>query len=390
MVRELTDVGAASLYAQRIRLKGPIELYDSTLRDGEQTPGVCFTPDEKEAIARELDAVGVPIIEAGFPVVSPKEAEGVRRIVAAGLDARLVALSRLRDEDIDVAVDCGVDGVLLFIASSDVHLDHKLHMDREQVLEAVASKVAYARDRGLRVQFTPEDASRTDPAFLKEVLATAEWAGAERVGVADTVGILDPAATRRLVRTAMEAVKVPVSVHLHNDLGLATANTLAAFEEGVVAAAVTVNGIGERAGNASLEEVAASLAVHYGYDCGIDLSRLTELSELVSHLTGIPVPGNKAVVGPNTFTHESGIHVAAVLEEPATYEPFPAELVGGRRNLVFGKHSGRKAVRHLLRKEGLAHGPDAVGRVLALLKDVEGPLTHRELIVLTRDGGTMQ
>ncbi len=387
MACERTDDEAASPYARRARLKGPIELYDSTLRDGEQTPGVCFNPDEKVAIARKLDAMGVPIIEAGFPVVSPKEAEGVKRIVEAGLDARLVALSRLRVEDIDVAVDCGVEGVLLFIASSDLHLDHKLRMDREKVLQAIDSKVAYACARGLRVQFTPEDASRTDPAFLAEVLASAEAAGADRVGVADTVGILDPAATRRLVRTAMDAVKVPVSVHLHNDLGLATANTLAAFEEGAMAAAVTVNGIGERAGNASLEEVATALAVHYGYDCGIDLSQLTELSGLVSRLTGIPVPGNKAVVGINTFTHESGIHVAAVLEEPATYEPFPAEMVGGRRHLVFGKHSGRKAVRHLLRKEGLIHDADAVGRLLALLKDVEGPLSHQDLLELARDGG---
>jgi isopropylmalate/homocitrate/citramalate synthase len=369
---------------RRGAVEGPVELYDSTLRDGEQTPGVCFSPDPKLAIARLLDRLRVPTVEAGFPAVSPKEAEGVRAVARAGLRARVVALARLRREDIDAAAECGVSGVLLFIATSDLHLRRKLRMSREEALAAVSEGVSYARGRGLWVQFTPEDASRTEPGFLCDALRAAEEAGAQRVGLADTVGVLDPASTAALVRSARAAVRLPVAVHLHDDLGLATANTLAALEAGARAAAVTVNGLGERAGNASLEEVAVALEVLYGLDTGLDLSVLSELSSLVARLSGVPVPPTKAVVGANAFAHGSGIHVAAVLEEPSTYEPYPPELVGARRRLVFGKHSGRRAVEHLLRGASLPCDGAAVAGVLAALKGSEMPLSVEEVLRLAR------
>jgi isopropylmalate/citramalate/homocitrate synthase-like protein len=358
-VREVVD---------RMELPDEVIIYDTTLRDGEQTPGVSFTPEQKLEIARLLDELGVQQIEAGFPVVSEGEREAVRRIAREGLDADVLCLARTLQGDVDAAVECEVDGVITFIATSDLHLRHKLKMSREEVLERVADTVEYAKDHGLWVAFSAEDGTRTEFEFLEKVYRTAEECGADRVHATDTVGVMIPEAMRLFVRRIREVVDVPVGVHCHDDFGLAVANSLAAVEAGAQAVSTTVNGIGERAGNAALEEVVMALEKLYGLDLGFNTEVLAELSRKVAEYSGIDVPPNKAVVGENAFRHESGIHVAAVLEEPRTYEPMDPREVGMDRRIVLGKHTGRKAVEAKLRELGVEPDEELVDEVLRRIK----------------------
>jgi len=358
-VREVVD---------RMELPDEVIIYDTTLRDGEQTPGVSFTPGQKLEIARLLDELGVQQIEAGFPVVSEGEREAVRRIAREGLDADVLCLARTLRGDVDAAVECEVDGVITFIATSDLHLRHKLKMSREEVLERVADTVEYAKDHGLWVAFSAEDGTRTEFEFLEKVYRTAEECGADRVHATDTVGVMIPEAMRLFVRRIREVVDVPVGVHCHDDFGLAVANSLAAVEAGAQAVSTTVNGIGERAGNAALEEVVMALEKLYGLDLGFNTEVLAELSRKVAEYSGIDVPPNKAVVGENAFRHESGIHVAAVLEEPRTYEPMDPREVGMDRRIVLGKHTGRKAVEAKLRELGVEPDEELVEEVLRRIK----------------------
>jgi len=358
-VREVVD---------RMELPDEVIIYDTTLRDGEQTPGVSFTPGQKLEIARLLDELGVQQIEAGFPVVSEGEREAVRRIAREGLDADVLCLARTLRGDVDAAVECEVDGVITFIATSDLHLRHKLKMSREEVLERVADTVEYAKDHGLWVAFSAEDGTRTEFEFLEKVYRTAEECGADRVHATDTVGVMIPEAMRLFVRRIREVVDVPVGVHCHDDFGLAVANSLAAVEAGAQAVSTTVNGIGERAGNAALEEVVMALEKLYGLDLGFNTEVLAELSRKVAEYSGIDVPPNKAVVGENAFRHESGIHVAAVLEEPRTYEPMDPREVGMDRRIVLGKHTGRKAVKAKLRELGVEPDEELVEEVLRRIK----------------------
>ena len=358
-VREVVD---------RMELPDEVIIYDTTLRDGEQTPGVSFTPGQKLEIARLLDELGVQQIEAGFPVVSEGEREAVRRIAREGLDADVLCLARTLRGDVDAAVECEVDGVITFIATSDLHLRHKLKMSREEVLERVADTVEYAKDHGLWVAFSAEDGTRTEFEFLEKVYRTAEECGADRVHATDTVGVMIPEAMRLFVRRIREVVDVPVGVHCHDDFGLAVANSLAAVEAGAQAVSTTVNGIGERAGNAALEEVVMALEKLYGLNLGFNTEVLAELSRKVAEYSGIDVPPNKAVVGENAFRHESGIHVAAVLEEPRTYEPMDPREVGMDRRIVLGKHTGRKAVEAKLRELGVEPDEELVEEVLRRIK----------------------
>ncbi|MHC1580198.1 homocitrate synthase family protein [Methanopyrus sp.] len=352
----------------RMELPDEVIIYDTTLRDGEQTPGVSFTPGQKLEIARLLDELGVQQIEAGFPVVSEGEREAVRRIAREGLDADVLCLARTLRGDVDAAVECEVDGVITFIATSDLHLRHKLRMSREEVLERIADTVEYAKDHGLWVAFSAEDGTRTEFEFLEKVYRTAEECGADRVHATDTVGVMIPEAMRLFVRRIREVVDVPVGVHCHDDFGLAVANSLAAVEAGAQAVSTTVNGIGERAGNAALEEVVMALEKLYGLNLGFNTEVLAELSRKVAEYSGIDVPPNKAVVGENAFRHESGIHVAAVLEEPRTYEPMDPREVGMDRRIVLGKHTGRKAVEAKLRELGVEPDEELVEEVLRRIK----------------------
>jgi methanogen homocitrate synthase len=328
-----------------------VEICDVTLRDGEQTPGVSFTCEEKMEIAGMLDTIGIEVIEAGFPIVSENEKKCVTAIAKMGLDARICCLSRARKEDVDAAVECGVDMVSIFIATSDLHIRHKYHRPREEVLESALLMVDYAHDHGVQVRFAAEDASRTDPAFLREMYREGGERGAAYCSFADTVGCMTPLEMAEIVGYLTNTISIPLCVHCHNDMGCATANTITAAAAGAFQLHTTVNGIGERAGNASLEEVLVALRMKGGVD-RYDLTHLHELSRMVERYSGIRVAKNKAVVGEHAFSHESGIHIAAILEEPLTYEYIPPELVGGERCFILGKHTGRRALEHIVQSLG--------------------------------------
>ena len=322
-----------------------ITIYDTTLRDGEQTPGVCFSLDDKLNIARKLDQFKIHQIEAGFPIVSEREKESVKAIANEGLDATILGLTRTKPADIDAALDCDVDGIITFVGTSDIHLDHKMHITRQDAINLCETAVDYAKDHGLFVAFSAEDATRTDIEFLKRIYSKAQECGADRVHIADTTGAITPQGIDYLVKELVKDIDVDIAVHLHNDFGLAVINSITGVLAGAKAVSTTVNGIGERAGNASLEELIMAMKILYGKDYGFKTKYIKELSDLVSKASGLPIPYNKPVVGNNVFRHESGIHVDAVIEEPLCYEPYLPELVGQKRQLVLGKHSGCRAVR---------------------------------------------
>ncbi|MDK2891708.1 homocitrate synthase family protein [Methanohalophilus sp.] len=345
-----------------------IEICDVTLRDGEQTPGVAFTKEEKMDLASELDSIGIEVIEAGFPVVSSSEKEIVKTISNMGLDANICCLSRSIVTDVDAALECDVDIVSIFIAMSDLHLRYKYHKSCHDIVTCAMNTIEYAKDHGLKVRFAAEDATRTDVNLLQKVFHEAEKYNVEYVSIADTIGILNPSTTHYLVSKIKEKVKTDVCIHCHDDLGLATANTLAAAEAGAKQLHTTVNGIGERAGNAALEEVLVALRVQYGLE-KYDISNLNRLSRKVENYTGLKTPVNKAVVGKNAFTHESGIHVMAILEEPRTYELFSPEMVGGERNLIVGKHTGMKALKGIIKDMGYSLEHDQLCTLIGRIKN---------------------
>lgn len=344
-----------------------VEICDVTLRDGEQTPGVSFTCDEKMKIAGMLDQVGVDVIEAGFPTVSAEEKRCVTAISRMDLDARICCLARARPEDVEAAAASEVDMVSLFIATSDLHIRHKYKKPREVVLAGALEMIDLARDHGLAVRFAAEDASRTDPAFLKEMYRAGGEHGAALVSFADTVGCLTPLEMYAVMSDLCTSVSVPLCAHCHNDMGCATANTITAAAAGAFQLHTTVNGIGERAGNASLEEVLVLLNLK-GDVVRYDLSHLGELSAQVSASSGLPVPRNKPVVGDLVFSHESGIHIAAMLDDPATYEYLPPALVGRERQFILGKHTGTKALRYITASLGHQLTDPQIIQVLTLIK----------------------
>ncbi len=332
-----------------VKLPRRVRVFDTTLRDGDQTPGVSFTADQKLLIARQLDRLGVDTIEVGTPVSSEGERKAAAAIAKAGLNAEICGLARPIKEDVDAALECGVDCVHVFISTSDLHLKHMLKMTREQVLRQAVEHVEHAKDHGVIVEFSAMDATRTDLGYLKKIYQATVQAGADRINVPDTVGVITPRGMNYLISQLKPVIKVPISVHCHDDLGLATANSLAAVEAGAEQVQVAVNGLGERAGNASLEEVVMALRALYGAKLKIRTKLLAETSDLVERLTGILVPPNKAIVGENAFAHVSGIHAHGVLEFPGTYEPISPELVGHHRRLSLGKLTGRHSVEKQLR-----------------------------------------
>ncbi len=345
-----------------------VEICDVTLRDGEQTPGVSFSCEEKTEIARMLDTIGIEVIEAGFPIVSAGEKQCVTAIAKLGLDARICCLARAREPDVAAAIDCDVDMVSIFIATSDLHIRHKYKKPREGVLADALHCIDYARDHGLRVRFAAEDASRTDPGFLKEMYQRGAEHGADLVSFADTVGCLVPTEMHRIMTDLVASVDRPICAHCHNDMGCAVANTITAAEAGAFQLHTTVNGIGERSGNAALEEVLVALRMKGGID-RYDLSYLTILSHMVEKYSGVTLPRNKPVTGELAFSHESGIHIAAILEDPHTYENFPPEMVGGERHIILGKHTGKKALEHVLASIGCRLDEMQICKVLDLVKE---------------------
>lgn len=352
----------------RVSLPEKILIYDSTLRDGEQMPGLHFTPEQKIAIARKLDEVGVHQIEAGYPAVSDLEKKSVKAIAELGLNADILCLARTVQADIDAAADCDVDMVLLFIATSDLHMRYKLKTSREDVIRRAVSSLEYAHARGVKASFSTEDSTRSNLEFLKEVYRESEKAGAIRLGITDTLGCAGPEAISYLVRRIKDETRVPLSVHLHNDFGLAVVNSIAALNSGAEAIATTVGGIGERAGNVSLEQFVMALKHLYKRDIGIHTESFTELTKLVFESANLPLPANQPWVGSNAFTHESGIHVAAVLNCPMTYECLDPEQVGNRRRLVLGKHSGTALVKSRLEERKILADQEQICDMVRAIK----------------------
>ncbi|NLV28265.1 MAG: homoaconitate hydratase [Methanomicrobiales archaeon] len=345
-----------------------VEICDVTLRDGEQTPGVSFTPEEKIDIATRLDAVGVEVIEAGFPIVSVHEKDMIRNISRLGLDAKICGLTRACREDVDAALDAEVDMIGLFIAPSDMHLKYKHKKPREVVVANALEQLDYAVDHGLIVRFGAEDASRTSNDVLVDIYTRAGEHKASYVTYADTTGCLTPLEVADIMKDIIPRTPVPVAIHAHNDLGCATANTIIAAELGAFQLHTTINGLGERAGNARLEEVLVSLALKGGIT-RYDLREIPALSEHVQEYTGIHMPITKPVVGANAFAHESGIHIAAILENPETYEFIPPELLGLERRFILGKHTGKRALIHILNTFGYHISDEQVIQVLEMIKE---------------------
>jgi methanogen homocitrate synthase len=351
-----------------LKFPGNITIYDTTMRDGEQTPGVCLRTPEKLKIARKLDELGIHQIEAGFPIVSNEEKRSVKAIVNEDLNAEILVLSRTKKEDIETAIDCGVDGIITFMATSDLHLKHKLKITKEEALNICMKSIEYAKDHGIFVAFSAEDATRTDINFLKEIYKKAEDYGVDRVHIADTVGAISPQGVDYLVRELRKVISTEIAMHCHNDFGMALSNSISGLLAGATAVSTTVNGIGERAGNTSLEEIVMALKIIYNIDLGFNIEHICELSKIVEELTNVKVPDNKPVVGRNVFRHESGIHVDAVIEEPLTYEPFLPEMIGHHRRIVLGKHSGCRAVKAKLDECGIEVTKDELCKIVEQIK----------------------
>jgi 2-isopropylmalate synthase len=360
-----------------------VRIFDTTLRDGEQSPGISLGPREKLEIARQLERLGVDVIEAGFAVSSPAEAEAIALVAREVRDCTVASLCRADRGDIDASAAALREAVAprlhVFIATSPIHMEHKLRLRPEQVLEQAREAVAYARSLVPDVEFSCEDATRSDVAFMADVVRAAIAAGATTINLPDTVGYTQPDEYAALFTAIRERVPecdgITLSAHCHDDLGLAVANSVAAVTAGATQVECTVNGIGERAGNASLEEIVMLLrtrADHYGVDTRIDAVEISRTSRLVSRLTGYVVPPNKAVVGRNAFAHEAGIHQDGVLKHRRTYEIMDAESVGAARSeLVLGKHSGRHALRRAI--EELGYGTlegEALQRAFRRFKEI--------------------
>ena len=359
---------------------------DTTLRDGEQTPGVSLTADDKIEIAKQLSKLGVDTIEAGFPSSSEGERRVVKEIAHLGLSSEICALSRCTKGDIDAALACDVGLIHVFIPTSPVQMKHAVNLTPDQVLASAVESIEYIKKHGVRCEFSPMDATRSELPFLKQVCKAAQDAGMDTLNVPDTVGIMIPKTTAKLIEELKTVVAVPISIHCHDDFGLAVANSLAAVEAGATQVHTAVNGLGERAGNTSLEEIVTTLHVVYKYKTGVNTRLLYSTSRMVSALTGIAVQVNKAIVGENAFAHESGIHTRGVTEQPLTFEPINPELVGRTRKLVVGKLAGTRGIKAELEEVGIHPTEEQLKEIVQRVKELgdKGKMvTDADLLALT-------
>jgi len=368
-----------------------IRLFDTTLRDGEQTPRVSFSYDDKREIAGILDDMGTHVIEAGFPVNSDAEFEAVRDI-AAHTGTTVAGLARVVEKDIEAAIESGVGMIHVFASTSDVQIEDSMHSTREEVIERSVESVEMVKDAGRTCMFSPMDATRTDPDYLAEVVEAVSEVGADWINIPDTCGVATPTRFGELIAFVDDHTDARIDVHTHDDFGLAGANALAGFENGAAQAQVSINGIGERAGNAAYEEVVMATEALYGVDTGIDTTRITEISRIIEEVSEVPVPPNKPVVGSNAFSHESGIHAAGVIENADTFEPgvMTPDMVGASREFVLGKHTGTHNVRKHLEESGFEPTDDEVRRVTRRVKEYgaeKNQVTKRKLIEFAEEEG---
>lgn len=359
---------------------------DTTLRDGEQTAGVVFSLDEKIRIARMLDEIGVGELECGIPAMGKEEQNSVKALVDLGLNARLITWNRAVPADIQASIDSGVQAVDISLSVSDIHIQHKLRKDRDWVREQLKVALGFAKQNNLYVSVGGEDSSRADLDFLVELMQTAKSLGADRFRFCDTLGILDPFTTYDKVGYLAERVDLDLEVHTHNDLGMATANAIAGIRAGARFVNTTVNGLGERAGNAALEEVVMALKHACNIELPIETSRFVQLSKLVSQASCRPVPEWKAIVGEKVFSHESGLHADGVIKYPGNYEGYDPAEVGLNRHMVIGKHSGRKGLQDRLRGLGIDLDPleadFLLARVRSIAQESKSPLSDKDLVQL--------
>ena len=365
-----------------------VRIFDTTLRDGEQTPGVSITPEQKVQIAIKLDELGIDAIEAGFPVVSHGETVAIKNITKQGLKAEICGLARAVKSDLDAAINCDLPYVHVFIATSDIHMQFKLRMNRQQVIEKAVWAVEYAKKHGVQVEFSAEDATRSDRAFLNQVFTAVANVGVDRLDIPDTVGYATPQYIEQLVKDVKAMTRLPISMHCHDDFGLAVANSISGINAGADCAHVTINGLGERAGNASLEEVVMALQCLYGRKHNVKTELLYETSVFVSNTMGIIVQPNKAIIGENAFGHESGIHTHGIINNPLTYEPISPELVGRKRWMQAGKHAGAHGIKAMLESFGITPTEKELYDIVEKQKNLADKgksITTAELLSITGD-----
>lgn len=371
------------------RHEGPVFLVDTTLRDGEQTAGVVFANQEKVRMARMLSEIGVHELEVGSPWLCPEEREAMSEIASLELKAVIRGFCRAEVEDVRLAAETGVDGIVISISTSDQHIRAKFEKDRAWVLQRLEEAAETAKEEGLSFVASAEDASRTGMDFLLAYAVRAQELGAERFRYCDSLSVLDPFSSFRRIRIITESLDIPVEVHCHNDFGMATANSLAGFRAGARFVTVSVGGLGERTGNAALEEVVMALKHMDNIDLGISTARFREISEYVARASARAIPIWKAIVGTNVFAHESGIHADGVIKNPLTYEVFGPDEVGLTRQLVVGKHSGSRTIQHKFKEFGIDLSDHEANELLALARemsvDLKRALFDKELMYIYQD-----
>lgn len=369
--------------------RSPLNICDTTLRDGEQAAGIVFANMEKVRIARMLDEIGVPQIEAGIPAMGGDEKKAIREIAKQGLKASILGWNRANQDDINCSIDCDVDSVAISMSSSDIHIEHKLMKSRQWVLDKITESIEYAKAHGLYISCNAEDASRADRDFLILFAQTAKDAGADRVRYCDTLGIMEPIKMHAVIKDLVANVDIPVEMHTHNDFGMATANAVAGIQAGATFLSTTIMGIGERTGNAPLEELVMASKYILNIDPLIETARFREIAEYVAKAAGRVIPDWKPVVGSNCFVHEAGIHADGVIKCASNYEAYAPETVGLERGISIGKHSGRHTVISVLSKHNIEVDDKAASEILEMVRSssvaLKRSLSEKELVYLYHD-----